>query len=678
MLKTPEPALLQHWSRLYSAEPHLSGDYDHAERIRTLWQNYGIPTKLVQYDVLQNFPLSSSLAIYEEDGSIRYEAGLTEPALPEDPTSSPENGFPPFHGFSTNGEAHSELVYANFGTLADFQLLDSRGISVRNKIVICRYGKVFRGLKVRAAERYGAAAVIIYSDPKEDGEYTVMNGYKAYPHGPARHPQSVQRGSVDFFSVAVGDPTTPGYPSLPGKGTERKDPGKAIPKIPSLPISYADAIPFLNALNGQGLSPGDIGVIEGDWTGGIPGVKYWTGPSQLTVSMSNQGAYKYHPIYNVIGTIPGATDDLIILGNHHDSWSCGAVDPISGSASMNEVARGLGKLLNLGWKNERTIVLASWDDEEYGLVGSTEWVEENAEMLSKHCVAYLNVDESTNGGSIFGAVGSPLLAAAMRSVASDIPSPLSGKRTVYDDWLAYYKKSNPDEEMTHLELIGTGSDYTAFFDHLGIPCVDMVFNKEGKSVFHYHSNYDSYHWMQKFGDVGWKKHLAMARLWGVLAVRLANSDVISFAAREYASELERHTGYLKSLTAGDVDVGAMEESIKHFKKAATALDFRAQELARRTQPNRTIDPTLKKELQRINAKYKSIERAFLCKSGGLPGRKWFKHMIFAPGLWKGYDGVVFPGLVEALEDNDKAKADLWIATYVEAIQNLADSLQESC
>ena len=366
MRNIPEPAMLQHWSKLYSAEPHLSGDYDHAERIRALWQSYGISTKLVQYDVLQNFPLSSSLALHEENGSTRFKAGLTEPALSEDPTSSPDNGFPPFHGYSANGEAYSELVYANFGTLADFQLLDSRGISLQNKIVICRYGKVFRGLKVRAAERYGAAGVIIYSDPKEDGEYTVSNGYKAYPHGPARHPQSVQRGSVDFFSVAVGDPTTPGYPSLPGKGTKRQDPGKAIPKIPSLPISYADAIPFLDALNGHGLNTQEI---DDDWIGGIPGIEYWTGPSQLRVSMSNQGndltaaevvlissgAYKYHPIYNVIGTITGATDDMIILGNHHDSWSCGAVDPVSGSAAMNEVARGLGKLLELGWKNERTM-----------------------------------------------------------------------------------------------------------------------------------------------------------------------------------------------------------------------------------------------------------------------------------------------------------------------------------
>ena len=242
----------------------------------------------------------------------------------------------------------------------------------------------------------------------------------------------------------------------------------------------------------------------------------------------------------------------------------------------------------------------------------------------------LNVDEATNGGSILGAVGSPLLGAALRSVASSIPSPVS-EGTVYDDWLACYRRSNPHEEVTHLELMGTGSDYTAFFDHLGIPCVDMVFNKESKSVFHYHSNYDSHHWMQKYGDVGWKKHLAMARLWGVLTVRLASSDVIPFEAREYAIELERHTRLLKALNTEDVDVRAMEESIKHFQKAATALDSRAREVARHARFSIVLSLSMKKELQKINAKYKSIERAFLCESG-LPGREWFKHMVSLPPI----------------------------------------------
>lgn len=288
MLKLPEADRIRHWSKLYSAEPHLSGDLLHAERIRDLWNSYGVSSKLVRYDVLQNTPISSSLSLHSPNGAIAFEAGLMEPAIPEDPTSSPSNGFQPFHGFSANGKVCAKLVYANFGTIEDFELLAAKGISIKDRIVICKYSKIFRGLKVRAAEKSGAAGVIIYSDPQEDGEWTEKNGHLQYPHGPARHPYSVQRGSVDYFSISVGDPTTPGYPSLPGKGTKRQDPKGKIPSIPSLPISYADALPFLKALDGNGLSPLEIGGNDGDWKGELD-VEYFTGPSKVDVTLENYG-----------------------------------------------------------------------------------------------------------------------------------------------------------------------------------------------------------------------------------------------------------------------------------------------------------------------------------------------------------------------------------------------------
>jgi len=288
MLQSVDVDRIRHWSKLYSSEAHLAGDLAHAQRICDLWRSYGIPTTLARYDVLQNFPLSTSLTLHSPDGAVAFEASLSEDELPEDPTSSPKNGLPAFHGFSANGDVTAELVYANFGTLEDFARLRDKGVDVRGKIVICKYAKVFRGLKVRAAQQFGAAAVIIYNDPQEDGEYTAKNGYQAYPHGPARHPSSIQRGSVDFFSVAVGDPTTPGYPSLPGSETKRRDPHHAIPTIPSLPISYADATPFMKALNGLGLSPGEMAEEDG-WRGELEGVDYCTGPSTMTVHLSNQG-----------------------------------------------------------------------------------------------------------------------------------------------------------------------------------------------------------------------------------------------------------------------------------------------------------------------------------------------------------------------------------------------------
>lgn len=296
MLQTPAVDNLRHWSKLYSSEAHLAGDLAHAERIRDLWQSYGIPSDLARYDVLQNFPISSSLELRSRtSGQVLFKASLEEDELPEDPTSLRSKGLPAFHGFSANGDVQAPLVYANFGTPEDFANLAKNGVDVRGKVVICKYAKIFRGLKVRAAQRAGAVGVVIYNDPQEDGEYTAKNGYEHYPHGPARHPSSIQRGSVDFFSVAVGDPTTPGYPSLPGGDTARGDPYHAIPKIPSLPISFADATPLLKALNGRGVAAEAMSVDTEGWRGEIEGVDYCTGPSESNVFLSSQGDHFQEP-----------------------------------------------------------------------------------------------------------------------------------------------------------------------------------------------------------------------------------------------------------------------------------------------------------------------------------------------------------------------------------------------
>jgi N-acetylated-alpha-linked acidic dipeptidase len=290
MLQTPTVDSLRHWSKLYSGEAHLAGDLAHAERIRNLWQSYGIPSELARYDVLQNFPISTSLELRSSpSGKVLFKASLEEDELPEDPTSLRAHGLPAFHGFSANGDVEAPLVYANFGTPEDFETLRRIGVDVKGKIVICKYAKIFRGLKIRAAQEHGAVGVILYNDPQEDGEYTAINGYKHYPHGPARHPSSIQRGSVDYFSVAVGDPTTPGYPSLPGEDTLRRDPHHAIPKIPSIPISFADATPLLMSLNGKGAEPETTSRHTEGWRGEIEGVDYCTGPSEENVFLSSQG-----------------------------------------------------------------------------------------------------------------------------------------------------------------------------------------------------------------------------------------------------------------------------------------------------------------------------------------------------------------------------------------------------
>ncbi|KAJ5017749.1 putative glutamate carboxypeptidase [Colletotrichum sp. SAR 10_99] len=558
---------LRHWSKEYSAKPHLAGDLAHATRIRDLWRSYGIPTELEQYDVLQNFPVSQRLQLLDSDGEVAFEASLTEDEVPEDPTSSLKNGLPAFHGFSANGEACAELVYANFGELRDFELLESKGISVKGKIVICKYAKVFRGLKVRAAEQYGAAAVVLYNDPQEDGQYTEANGYKSFPHGPARHPKSIQRGSVDFFSIAVGDPTTPGYPSLPGNDVERQDPGHATPKIPSLPISYADAVPFLKALNGQGLSPFSMGGEGSDWKGCLADIDYFTGPSKVRVSLAN-----------------------------HD----------------------------------------------------------------------LNVDEATNGGQVLGVTGSPLLASVLRDVTQLIRSPIYEGKTVYDDWLGDQRRTDPGRPTPVLDLMGTGSDYTVFFNHLGIPSVDLLFNRQGQGVYPYHSNYDSFYWVEKFGDVGFKKHLAMAQLWGLLTVRLAGTGSILFEAVEYPKVLAHHSKKLKTKYGSELSLSALNQAIRHFHAAALEVDAKSDPKACST----SLQPD-----SGVNETYMSLERHFLLPKGeGLPGREWYRHMIFAPGLWYGYDGVIFPGVVECMEAKDTKGADEWIGKIVEAIEKVTKSL----
>ncbi|KAI1390251.1 Zn-dependent exopeptidase [Hypoxylon trugodes] len=671
IVEIPEIEKLRSCSKSYSAKPHLAGDLQHAERIRDLWRSYGISTELVRYDVLQNFPKHSALSLHEENAdSVAFSASLKEDEVPEDPTSSPENGLPSFFGFGANGTVHAELVYANFGMLSDFQLLESRGISVKGKVVICKYSKVFRGLKVRAAEKFGAIGVIIYNDPQEDGKYTVKNGYEAFPHGPARHPKSIQRGSVDFFSVCVGDPTTPGYPSLPGDDTERRDPKHAVPSIPSLPISFSDAIPFLKALNDQGLSPDEIGGVESDWKGALDDIDYDTGPSKAKVTLRSEGDYRYSPIYNVIGTIEGLTDESIVLGNHHDSWCCGAIDPVSGSAAMNEVARGLGDLIGKGWKPYRKIVLASWDNEEYGLIGSTEYGEDNAKWLTENCVAYINVDESTNGGNILGAYGSPLLTHILRDATNVIPSPVNEGKTVCEDWLDLQREAVDSLEKPNLTVMGTGSDYTVFFHHLGISSIDLLFNQKGTSVYPYHSNYDSYYWVDKFGDPGFKKHQAMARLWGLLTVKLAGIPVLPFRASDYTEALKRHVQSLRGKGVPGLDLQPLEVSISRFEVTMKTLDSSVHRVELDT--SRQISP---KAIE-ANKAYIKLERSFLLENSGLPGRPWYKHMIFAPGLWAGYDGVVFPGVTECIEDNDIEGANMWTQEVAKVI-NKACAVVES-
>ncbi len=457
--------------------------------------------------------------------------------------------------------------------------------------------------------------------------------------------------------IAPGDPTTPGYPSKPG--VPRADPHLATPSIPSVPISYLDALPILRALNGYGPRASDFNKF---WQGGglgYKGVKYNIGPSppNLVLNLMNEQEYVTTPLWNVIGVINGTLkDEVIVIGNHRDAWIAGgAGDPNSGSAALNEVIRSFGAAVKKGWKPLRTIVFASWDGEEYALIGSTEWVEDYLPWLSAAAIAYLNVDVGAHGPR-FKAAASPVLNKALYEVTSSIQSPnqtIAGQ-TIYDVWNG------------HISTMGSGSDFTAFQDFAGIPSIDVGFTGSSKSpVYHYHSNYDSFTYMSRYGDPHWHYHIAITKIWALLTATMAETPVIAFNVTDYAAGLRHYLGSVKmnASAAEEPSVRRMaafpvlESAIARLYDLSVAFDARAAVTRSACAGGVPWWKWWKKarlydEVRHLNSRYKLFERKFLY-SKGLDGRPWFKHVVFAPGLWTGYSGATFPGLVESIDNRDK-------------------------
>ncbi|KAI9790757.1 MAG: hypothetical protein M1835_000785 [Candelina submexicana] len=677
---TPDEAKAREWSQYYTSGPHLAGaNLSQAVWTRERWQEFGIAdTNIVTYDVFVNYPLGHRLALLEktnkshnddsvpsldegrltagkESWDIKFEASLEEDVLEEDETSGLKDRIPTFHGYSASGNVTAPYVYVNYGTYWDFEDLRERNVSLGGKIALAKYGRNFRGLKVKRAQELGMVGVVMYreqeweltssySDPGDDGDVTDENGFEPYPKGPAREPSSVQRGSVQFLSIAPGDPTTIGYPSKPG--VPRQNPNGSIPSIPSLPISYTDALPLLKALNGHGVPASSLNDW---WQGGglgYKGVEYNVGPSpdNLLLNLANQQEYLTTPMWNVVGIINGTlADEVVVIGNHRDAWIAGgAADPNSGSAALNEVTRSFGAALKEGWKPLRTIVFCSWDGEEYGLIGSTEWVEEYLPWLANSAVAYLNVDVGTRGPNL-RAAASPLLNKALFEATSLVQSPnqtIKGQ-TIRDLWDG------------HIRPMGSGSDFTAFQDFVGVPSVDMGFDGgKGSPVYHYHSNYDSFNWMNKFGDPNFHYHIAMAKMWALLAANLAETPVLNFALSSYAEALGSYLKRAKkkandtvSGEAGAQDVNAgypisfqnLDDAIQRLHNATTEFDLYASSLVARLQEDLPWWQWWKKvqlffEVRSVNGKFKYFERQFLYQPG-LDGRSFYKHVIFAPGLW---------------------------------------------
>ncbi|KAJ7068529.1 hypothetical protein C8F01DRAFT_613374 [Mycena amicta] len=578
-------------SRLFATKPHLAGsegDLQTAKDFLAILQNelgiesagsepifsagssesrdatLSIPkTKKAKawidvYYPVMNTPLDRALQVINKDGEVVWNAELEEVVGGKYYTD-----VPTFHGLSAAGDVQGKLVYANYGRKEDYDDLVEKGVDFTGAVVIVRYGAIFRGLKVKGAQELGAAGVLIYSDLRDDGSVTEKNGYLPYPHGPARNPHSVQRGSVQFLSKYPGDPTTPGYPAY--ENSTRTE-GENIPKIPSIPISAANAAKLL-----------ELAAEEG-----------------TQVHLVNNGDTKVTPIWNTMAVIPGhITDEVLVIGNHRDAWVMGGCDPSSGTASLHEVIRGLGALLKKGWKPLRTIVIASWDAEEYGLIGSTEWVEDFPEFVDKHVVTYLNLDSSV-GGSRFGSGGSPSLSHLIRQAALDVPHPTKPGLSLWDaradrgpftsgeadaESLAFSQSvvANSLQDSVGVSPLGSGSDFTPFLQWIGVASSEGGFGAApGDAVYHYHSVFDSERWQEKYADPGFHRHVAVAKYLGLKILRLSTAVILPLNTTNYAYELGIYLDGVEAiaLTADiGVDLSPLRKSITALQAASHSLDF---------------------------------------------------------------------------------------------------------
>ncbi|KAI0832592.1 Zn-dependent exopeptidase [Trametes gibbosa] len=637
-------------SRQYATKPHMAGtpgDFDTAvDFLKLLQTEFGaaVPTALPIYSAgtpesrnatlgitklkaptawidtyypVMNTPLDHSLEILDDDGNSVWTAALEEVADDTDPEAGKYyDAITTWHGLSRGGSAKGKLVYANYGRKEDFDDLVAKGVDLNGTIVIARYGGNFRGLKVKGAQEHGAVACLIYSDPRDDGTVTAENGYAAYPHGPARNPNSVQRGSTQFLSIYPGDPTTPGYPSY--ENSTRTN-GTNIPSIPSLPLSWANAQKLLEELKDGGLN--------------------------RTISLVNNVDDKVIPIWNTIGVIPGhIKDEVVVVGNHRDAWVMGASDPSSGTSSIHEVIRGLGELLRNGWTPLRTIVIASWDAEEYGLIGSTEWGEDFAGWIDEHVVAYLNLDSSVSG-SRFRALATPSLAHFVRGIAEEIEHPTKAGKTLWDatkdsgvltgdhidpEVLAAHEASEVEAsaDSTGVGLLGSGSDFTVFVQRAGVASNNIGFQSTLQDpVYHYHSVFDSERWMEMYGDPGFGRHVAIAKHLGLQTVRLADSIVLPINTTHHALELQHYLNKVESIastTALDVDFSGLRGAIHSLQKASAKLD---------TEKTRA-EKKLRKLLRRLAVRHlvrRNIRRS-LCRLRKVLGKECTHHGIAPAAL----------------------------------------------
>jgi len=643
--------------RYLTAEPHPAGsprNNELAQWVAAQWREQGLEDVTIhQYDVLNSSPRDVSLEMISPK---KYRATLREAPYEVDPDTKNPNVSGAYLGYSASGDVTAPLIYAHSGNPEDYAYLHKHGIDVRGKIALVRYSNPYsyRGFKALTAERLGVAALLIYSDPAEDG----FRKGTVFPDGPWGPETHIQRGAITYDFLEPGDPLTPGWASVPGAKRIPAEQAVSLPKIVAVPLSWHDAEPLLQNLDGA--------VAPDEWQGGLP-LKYRLGGKRVRVHVKVDMNTKIEPYYVSEARIRGSEspDEWVILGNHRDAWVFGAVDPSSGTASMLELTRSLGQLLKQGIRPKRSLVICSWDGEEYALTGSTEWGEQYADELKKKAVAYLNVDEATSGKDFQGdAVGS--LAPLLVEVTRTLPAP-SGKM-LYDEWKISRQYELHDGPISDSELantrIGSGSDHTVFLNFLGIPTVGLTFvGPYGV----YHSMYDDFYWMNHFGDPGYRYHALMAQLWGVMALRLANADILPFDFASYGANIRRFISSLDSAThlSTKIDLVPLQDRVAAFEAAGRELNESVSRAVSQGHLNAA-------GTDRINEELMQVERNW-CNPAGIPGRPWWKHSLY--GARYTYAHLELPGLTEASEASDWARASEQAKVLESALTKNTELLQ---
>nr|MBA3892018.1 M20/M25/M40 family metallo-hydrolase [Gemmatimonadaceae bacterium] len=638
---------IHRYVRALTAEPHIAGTDAQArtrDYVIAQMQGWGIATHAEQHDVWLPHPVDAG--VWRVSPSP-LALDLLEPPVPGD-ASSAQPAYLPVNGYSGQGDVTAEVVYVNYGLIEDYAQLDSLGVSVKGKVAIARYGRSYRGIKAREAERHGAVALLMYSDPQDDG---YVRG-DVYPEGPMRPPGGVQRGSI--FN-GTGDPSTPGWPSVDGARRLADGEMPGVATIPVIAIGYGNAAELLRDIRGT--------AIPQTWQGGLP-FRYHVGPGPVTARVmvrDDRATRGFKPIWNTVGIVRGSEfpDEMVVIGAHRDSWNAGAVDNVSGTASVLEAARTIAAEVRAGRRPKRTIIFATWDAEEWGLVGSTEYVEKHAAELTRGGVAYLNQDVAASGMMTFGAGGSPSLRSTLRSVVRGVPYP-GGEGSVYDAWRRMGNVAAGAEPA--MGDPGGGSDFAGFYNHLGIPHADWGFGGPGGI---YHSHYDTYEWMTTFGDTAFANHAAAARIASAMLLRLANADVLPYDYAEFAQTMRRHLpaldaqlgqlGQLARLPGERPASDGLAAAIDRMEAAATRFAS-----ARDSALSGTVS---RARLVAANGALRQVERS-LTRAEGLRTRPWYRTLIYAADENNGYSNVVFPSVVEAARRGDAALAASELADLV--------------